>query len=132
MNQDVVRFAVRKLEANVAEGVEVEWQGKRHHSGPLIIELDEEAPAEASGGVLDYAGGRARAEFHVCLKFPEFAGLLESMGVDAELTQPVRAVLRSEGEILEDHSFRLSGRCAIAPHGLFPAEESAAAVLPGH
>jgi hypothetical protein len=44
----------------------------------------------------------------------------------------VEAVLRSEGDILDDHGFALSGTCAIEPHGLLPAETTRAAVLPGH
>jgi len=130
MSQDRLRFQVTKLAATAPEGVAVEWQGREYTSGPLEIELDEEAPA--SEGVLDYGERRARAEFHVQLKFPEFAGVLESLGVDAEMTRPVRAVLRSEGEILEDHGFALIGPATLAPHGLLAAEETAASVLPGY
>ncbi len=130
MSQDRLRFQVTKLAATAPEGVAVQWQGREYTSGPLEIALDEEAPA--SEGLLDYGERRARAEFHVRLKFPEFAGVLESLGVDPEMTRPVRAVLRSEGEILEDHGFALIGPATLAPHGLLPAEETAASVLPGH
>jgi hypothetical protein len=81
--------------------------------------------------VLDYASRRARAEFRVRLRFPEFAGLLDDLGVDASLTRPVEAVLRSEGDILEDHGFALSGACELYPHELLPREATAAEVLPG-
>ena len=63
--------------------------------------------------------------------FPRFAEELEELGVDVELTRPVRAVLRSEGAILDDHSFVLSGTCDIEPHALLPREKTRAAVLPG-
>ena len=130
MNEARLRFQVTKLAATAPEGVAVKWQGREYTSGPLEIELDEEAPA--SEGLLDYNKRRARAEFHVRLKFPEFAGMLASLGVDPEMTRPVRAVLRSEGEILEDHGFALSGPATLAPHGLLAAGETAASVLPGH
>ncbi len=132
MNQDVVTFQITKLAASVPEGVPVEWQGKEFNSGPLTIELDENAQELGNQGVLDYSQRRARAEYNVRLRFPEFAGMLESLGVDPELTQPVRAVLRSEGEILDDHSFVLSGHCELRPHGMFPSDETAVSVLPGH
>ena len=81
--------------------------------------------------MLDYASRRARAQFHVRLSFPQFAETLGDLGVDPALTRPVRAVLRSEGDILEDHSFVLSGVCDLEPHGLLPRETTTAAVLPG-
>ena len=132
MNQDCVKFRITGLAAAVPEGVPVVWQGRELASGPLTIELDDEAAGKGNHGVLDYARGRAQAEFHVRLQFPELAGLLEDLGVDSELTRPVRAVLRSEGEILDDHGFALSGGCELLPHELFRSERAAAAVLPGH
>jgi hypothetical protein len=115
----------------VPNGVPVEWQGQQLHSGPLRIELDDSAPPQASGGVLDYACNHAEAEFHVVLKFPDFADALAGLGIDPELVRPVRAVLRSAGAILDDHGFALGGRCELASHDLFPKEETGASVLPG-
>ena len=129
MQQDIVRFEVTKLDTTVTDGVPVEWQGREFNSGPLTIELDESMRGH---GVLDYVRRRARAEFPVQLKFPELTGLLESLGADPELTQPVRGVLRSEGDILDDHSFRFSGSCELSPHAMFSRGEAAASVLPGH
>ena len=131
MDRDQIAFRITRLAAGVPEGVPLEWQGRHIDSGPLILELDDEAPAEGNRGTLDYPRRRAHAEFHVRLRFPELAGALEDLGVDSAFTRPVRAVLCSEGEILEDHSFLLSGRCELEPHDLFPQEETAASVLPG-
>jgi hypothetical protein len=132
MSQDTLKFRVAKLSALVPEGVPVLWQGKELSSGPLSIELDQSPDTPESHGELDYARDRAWAEFHVRVSFPELAELLESTGVDAELTKPVSAVLRSEGDILEDHSFALSGGCDLQDHCLFPRESTAASVLPGY
>ncbi len=129
MNQDVVKFQVTELAASVAEGVSIEWQGQEFNSGPLTIELDENG--RRSVGILDYSRRRAEAELHVRLAFPELVSMLESLGVDPELTRPVCAVLHSEGEILDDHSFALSGRCELAPHEILSSAETAASVLPG-
>lgn len=126
---DSIQFQVTRVVATVPEGLTIEWQGRTINSGPLVMELDESAPP--SRGVLDYDNRRAEAEFHLRLRFPEFAGMLESIGAPAEMTRPVSAVLRSSGRILDDHGFYLSGRTEIAPHGLFPPEETAASVLPG-
>ncbi len=130
MHPDIVTFQVSKLAASVAEGVSIEWQGQEFNSGPLTIELDE--TATHSVGMLDYSRRRAEAEFHVQLAFPDLVSMLEPLGVDPELTRPVRAVLHSEGEILDDHSFALSGRCKLAPHEILSSEETLASVLPGH
>ena len=54
MNQDVVTFQITKLAASVPEGVPVQWQGKEFDSGPLAIELDENAQQRGNQGVLDY------------------------------------------------------------------------------
>ena len=128
---DNVAFRVSKLSASVPESIPLEWQGRSLESGTMTIELDPDS-AEGNRGVMDYGVGRANAEFHVLLSFPELAETLEGLGVDPEFTKPVRAVLRSEGEIRDDHRLALSGDCDLREHKLFPPEESKASVLPGH
>lgn len=130
MKHDQLRFRVARLSAAVPDGVRVEWQGRGFSSGPVTIELDADADG-ASEGVLDYDARRASAEFHVRLEFPEFADALSGLGVDSAWTCPVRAVLRSEGDILPDHSFALSGRCQVLPHAMFTHGPAVASVLPG-
>jgi len=127
-----IRFRITRLEVEVADGVPIEWQGREFSSGRLTIALDEEAGPGANQGLLDYSRGQAQAEFHVLLAFPEFAAMLEGLGVEPAMSQPVRAVLRSEGEILPDHSFFLAGRCELRPHAVFAPGRAAAEVLPGH
>ena len=131
MNEQIVNFKITSLAAQVDERVPFEWQGKEFDSGPLTVELDENASPSANQGVLNYSERRARAEFHLRLRFPELANTLEALGVDPELIRPVSAVLRSEGDILDDHSFALSGQCDLASHALFPSEETRACVLRG-
>ena len=131
MNDSVVTFKVTRLKAQIDEPLTLEWQGKEIDAGPITVELDENASNTANQGALDYSRRYARAEFHVRLAFPELANTLESLGLDEEFTRPIHAVIRSEGEILDDHSFALSGGCNLGPHTLFPSEETRAAVLPG-
>ena len=131
MTSTQVRIKVTDLFAEVPEGVPICWQEKTMSSGPLLIELDESSSEEESWGVLDYDRQEASVEFHVRVRFPQLAEVLESIGVSPELTQPVRAVLRSRGKILDDHSFALSGTSELRPHAIFAAEEGAACVLPG-
>jgi hypothetical protein len=130
MRDSRVDFTITQLKAHVAEGIVVQWQGRELASGPLNIELDETADSGNNGG-LDYETQRAHADFRVLLNFPDFAYLLESLGVDPSLTQPVRAAICSEGRILNNHSFRLSGRCELTDHALLNSEETRAFVLPG-
>lgn len=129
MNHECVPIQVTQLAATVPEGVPIEWQGRVFSSGPLNVSLDEGACSE---GVLDYEARQAKAEFRVKLEFPEFADLLESLGVDRSMASPVYAVLRSQGDILNDHGFALSGTCDLGAHPLFPRECTTAGVLPGH
>jgi len=131
MDEKLLRFRITNLSAGVPEGVRIVWQSRECESGPLTLELDDAAPESGNQGVLNYSRRHATAEFHVRLAFPEFASTLEDLGVNPEFTEPVRGVLYSEGEILNDHSFVLSGRCALAPHSLLPSDETKAAVLPG-
>ncbi len=129
MRDDSVTFQVTNMAASVPEGVPILWEGQEISSGPLLLELDPDAPP--SYGTLDYASRRARVEFRVQMRFPEFAGTMLALGLPPELAAPARAVIRSEGDILEDHSFALSGRSEIRPHDLFSPDETAASVLPG-
>ena len=129
---NLIPVQVFRLEAAIPEGIPVRWQGKELRSGPLKATLDS-----PSGGVLDYTRRKAQLNFHVKLEFPEFAETLMGLGVNASLTEPVRATIESAGEILEDHGFALNGPCNIHPHSLFadpsrPDQEHAAAqMLPG-
>ena len=125
---DVLKFSITNLRARVIENVNIEWRGKEFDAGPLDIEIDDTVP---SGGMLNYAARRAEAEFHVLLTFREFADTLEQLGADAELTEPVHAVINSAGEIHENHSFILNGRCDIEPHALLNPEGTKAFILPG-
>jgi hypothetical protein len=124
-----VAFAVTRLVAEAREGVPVRWRGRDLTSGPLSVELDDARP---SAGALDYERRRAEVELHVRLWFPELAGLLADLDVDPAFTEPVRAVVRSAGAILDDGGFRLSGDVELAPHALVSAEDHASArILPG-
>jgi hypothetical protein len=124
----VVNFAITDLQARVDEPLRVTWRDREFDPGPLEIEIDGSA-CNGNHGTLDYENRRARAEFHVLLSFPEFAETLAGLGADPELTRPARVVIHSEGEILPDHSFLLSGPCDMEPHSLL--NETSASVLPG-
>ena len=128
MDHDQLEFQVTRLSASIPDGVRIEWQGRGFSSGPVTIVLDG---AGASRGILDYGARRATADFHVLFEFPEFAEALIGIGVDPAWGCPVRATLRSEGEILKDHSFALSGRCRLLPHAMFTHGTAVASVLPG-
>jgi len=132
MNQQQITFRITDLVASVPEGVPIEWQGQEFSSGPLLIELEDRAEERGNRGVLDYSQSHAEAEFHLRVQFPELSGILEDLGVDPTMTEPVHAVLRSEGTILDDHSFALSGQTKLGPHAIFTPEDTAARVLPGH
>ncbi len=132
MSDDQVRFNVTRLAATVPEGVPIVWRGRQFDSGPLVIEMVGDHEGSANQGVLDYGSRRARAELRVQMSFPAFAEILEDLGADPAFTRPLQAVLRSEGDILDDHGFALSGVCELAPHRLLPREATAAEVLPGH
>ena len=126
-----VNFKITGLEAELADPIFLEWQEKEIDAGPITLQLDRVVSPTANQGTLDYGRRHARAQFHVRIWFPELATTLESLGVDPALTHPLGAIIRSEGEIRDDHSFVLSGGCDLSPHALFPAEETRASVLPG-
>src|SRR5262245_5870581 len=123
-------FRITALHASVPDGVPIEWMGKELSSGPLLIELREGPGVDESRGQLDYACQQAHAEFHVRVEMPKLMDLLQTLGVDPSLTEPVNAVVRSEGKILDDHSFNLVGACWMEPHKLF--DGARAGMLSGH
>jgi hypothetical protein len=129
MNQ--IPFRVTTLSARVPDGIPIQWQGRELMSGPLEIRLNTDA-VEGSKGLLDYEKNQAKVTLRVNVSFPELAAVLNDLGVDAKLTKPIHARLRSTGEIRDDHSLVLGGECALEPHELFPSPETAAALLPGH
>jgi hypothetical protein len=126
-----IQIKVTGLFAQVPGGVPILWHDTLMNSGPLLIELDETGSEGGNTGVLDYDWREVKVEFHVRVRFPELADLLESLGASSELAQPVRAVLRSEGKIQDDHSFALSGASTLRPHSILVDEETSACVLPG-
>jgi hypothetical protein len=128
MDQQRLHFHVSDFVATVPDGIDIEWQGKTFPSGPLLFDLDQTVEGR---GVLDYAASRARVQFPVIMRFPEFADMLTSIGMDPRLSEPVRGLLTSEGDILEDHSFRLGGESELQTHELFPQDQTSARVLPG-
>jgi hypothetical protein len=129
MTPDRIPFRVVALQATVPEGIPIEWMGREVPSGPLTIELDDGPAGHESRGQLDYVGQRAWAEFHVRIRMAELTDLLSDLGFDPRLTEPVCAVVRSEGRILDDHSFALTGPCEVRPHEVFGGTR--AAMLPG-
>jgi hypothetical protein len=125
-----IDFVITHLAASVPEGVPLEWQGRPLASGPLLLELDPDAPP--GRGSLNYADRHVEADFPVTLQFPELQETLSGLGVDATFTRPVQAVLHSTGPIAADHGFQFTGVCRIFAHPLFDSQSSAARVLPGH
>ena len=67
------------------------------------------------------------------VRFRWFALKLKTVGIDAELMPPVHAVLKTEGEILPDHSFngRLRGSCKVESHKMFSSRDLRIEILPG-
>jgi hypothetical protein len=130
MSESLVKFRIADIHAQVAEGVIVHWQGRKLASGPLNIELDQSSKSGNCGN-FDYARRGAQADFRVLLTFPELASVLESIGVSNDLMQPVRATIRSEGQIVRDHGLRLSGQCELGEHALLNMHETRALILPG-
>ena len=120
--QPKVPINITNLNATITEGIELLWNGFTVNSGPLKITLDNHAHGEHDNrGELDYQKKLARAQFNVLIAL---TGITEPL-------KPPRAVLRSQGEITEDHNFGLSGPMEFHPHPLFGAEGISAMVLPG-
>src|SRR5260370_35309939 len=116
MNEKIVNFKITSVAAQVDERVRFEWQGKKFDSGPLTVELDENAPAGANQGLLNYSERRARADFHLRLRFPQLADTLEGIGGDPELIRPVSVSLHAEDAIINDHSYTISCVRYLASH----------------
>lgn len=123
-------FRITDLVAIARDGILLEWRQHKFHSGPLMIELDPDAK-EPSIGSLDYLEREARAKFHVNIKFPECARMLQELGARPEFCRPFCAGIYSTGPILEDHSFFLSGVASMdGSHALFD-DHMRGSVLPG-
>jgi hypothetical protein len=128
--QTTVPFDITRMDATIPEGIDFMWNGRTVNSGPLLLQLDDQACAEGDNrGELEYETNRAHARFNVRIDFSNVAKL--AGGMDPHLTQPIRAVLHSEGLVTEDHNFGLSGPLEFHPHPLFGAEGLTGAILPG-
>lgn len=130
MERKQLPFVVLDLKALIPEGFPLEVEGRRFESGPVVIGLDDEAPAGASAGALDYDNERAEVRFRVRVDFPEIAHALRLTGRE-EAIPSVRGVLVSRGAILPDHSFSMSGTFRMGANELLGAEPLEACVLPG-
>jgi hypothetical protein len=128
--QGTVPFGITKMNATIPEGIDLVWNGCIINSGPLQVELDDEAAADGDNrGELDYETNVAHARFNVRIDLSGITKLL-ARAARCEPTEPIRAVLHSEGVITEDHNFGLSGPMEVQPHPLFGTGISVA-VLPG-
>jgi hypothetical protein len=127
----VVEFRITNLDLHVPGGLPVIWRGYKSPTGPLDLGLDESTGI--SCGVMNYELGVVSAEFHVLVRFHWFALQLKALGMDVELMAPVHAILKTEGEILPDHSFNggLRGSCKVESHKLFSSQDLRIEVLPG-
>ena len=107
------------------------WRGFKSFTGPLDFCLDDSTGIGC--GVMNYELGIVSAEFHVLVRFHLFASPLKALGIAAELMAPVHAVLKTEGEILPDHSFNggLRGSCKVESHKMFSSQDLRIEVLPG-
>jgi len=129
--QATVPFGITKMDATIPEGIDFVWSGCTINSGPLHVQLDNLAGAEADNrGELDYETNVARARFNVRIDLSGVAKLL-AHAAHCEPIEPIRAVLHGEGVISEDHNFGLNGPMEVRPHPFFGAEGVSAAVLPG-
>ena len=125
MPKQALPFNVTGLDVRVEEGFKLTWQGREIDSGPVIVSLG----APGSCGVIDYEAGKVNVEFRVVISFPELSEILADLGADTAITAPVDAIIRSEGVVFEDHSFRLSGKGEISPHRLFDRAETKLEIL---
>ena len=126
-----VPFGITEMDATIPEGIDLVWNGCTISSGPLRVQLDDEAHAESDNrGELDYETNFARARFNLKIDLSGISKVLAQAG-HCEPIEPVRAVLHSEGVVTEDHNFGLSGPMEFQPHPLFGAEGISATVLPG-
>ena len=107
------------------------WRGYKTSTGPLDLSLDDSTGI--SCGVMNYELGVVSSKFYVLVRFRWFALRLKALGIDADLMTPVRAVLKTEGDILPDHSFNggLRGSCKVEPHKMLSSEGLRVEILPG-
>ena len=131
MARDVVEFQITNFDAHVPGGLPVMWRGYKISTGPLDFGLDDSTGI--SCGVMNYKLGVVSTEFHVLVRFRRFALQLKALGINAEFMPPIHAVLKTEGEILPDHSFNgsLRGTCKAESHKMFSSEDLRIEVLPG-
>jgi len=119
------------MNATIPEGIDLVWNGCTINSGPLHVQLDDQAHAEGDNrGELDYETNFARARFNLRIDLSGVAKLLARTAY-CEPMEPIRAVLHSEGVVTEDHNFGLSGPMEFQPHALVGPEGISATVLPG-
>ena len=107
------------------------WRGYKVSTGPLDFGLDDSTGI--SCGVMNYEVGVVVTEFSVLVRFRRFALQLKALGMNVELMAPVHAVLKTEGEILPNHSFNggLRGSCKVESHKMFSSQDLRIEVLPG-
>lgn len=119
IGKGVLVFDVTDFTVAVEEGIKLKWQGREIDSGRLTMKLGK----PGSRAVIDYETGMVNVEFRTQIAFDEISEILDDLGVDAALTAPIDAVIRSQGSVFEDHSLRLAGKAQVGDHELFdPAQ----------
>src|SRR5207249_8427340 len=96
--QATVPFGITKMDATIPEGIDFVWNGRAINSGPLQVQLDNQARAEGDNrGELDYGTNVARARFNLRIDLSGVAKLL------------ARAASRSSSRS-EEHTSELQSR----------------------
>src|SRR5215831_9233862 len=131
MSRDVVEFRITNLDVHVPRGLPLMWHGYKISTGPLDFGLDDSTGISCA--MMNYELGIVSSAFHVLVRFRWFALQLKALGMDADLVSPIHAVLKTEGEILPDHSFNggLRGNCKVESHKMFSSQDLSVEVLPG-
>lgn len=63
------------------------------------------------------------------ITFPELSEILADTGAEEDMTVPVDAVIRSQGVVFDDHSFRLADKGELGEHRLFDPTQPSIDIL---
>ena len=98
--QATVSFGITKMDATIPEGIDLVWNGRTINSGPLDVQLDDQAHAEGdNSGELDYETNLARARFNLRIDLSGASRVtapsLRAREVDATLSGASVALVRA-------------------------------------
>lgn len=128
--EELVVFRIANLHARSLQdrGIQIQYEGRRFYTGPIVACLDDRAGPGNNIGAVNLATGTIKYRWATLVTMPLLADALAEFDLPPESTGPVRVSFEETG-IVTDSGFCVEGPGRVEPGSIF--SDSAVASING-